>query len=426
MAFGFDPGIILSAKSGPQSSVNDTLQTLANLQTHRAQQQQHQATLADMVRKQQHEQTLAGIYKRNASNPEAVAADLMAGGFGGPALEWREKESGIASRKATAQKIGSGLYQEGLKRLAGRLRAVETPEQYAQVVASIPPEELAQLGLTAEFDPAARDIFVSGATSADRPSSRVIVGADGQQYVVNANDPDAAPTLIRDARGNPIKARPQNTPMVLVQGEGGTQYWGNPQKPDAPVKPVVDNTGNPVLKPQPAADKLAERNVGGYTFDPKNPPSPDGAKKMANVVIAKDNALSALDRLEALFDKHGTQLYGDIASEMESEWKTITDQVRIQSEMGVPNGGDYPMLAKQIPNPSGKEGALQLKSSIKAKFGVLRRQMNKTVDATAKAYKYSPEAAPGEPPKIKSEAEFNALASGAEFIDPEGNRRRKP
>lgn len=138
--------------------------------------------------------------------------------------------------------------------------------------------------------------------------------------------------------------------------------------------------------------RLQERNVGGYTFDPANPPSATAAKTMADVSIAKDTINASLAQMEALFDRVGTEvLPTEERSLMESAWKDVTDQVRTIGNMGVPNGADYVMLAKQIPQPFGMAGARTPNSAIKAKFGELRRQIEQRVNSTAKALKFTPQ-----------------------------------
>lgn len=139
------------------------------------------------------------------------------------------------------------------------------------------------------------------------------------------------------------------------------------------------------------SEKMGERAVGGFEFaDPASPPSADGSKKMAAVSIANDSIAGSLNNLERLFKDHGTEITGDIATMMQSEWKNITDQVRIIGEMGVPNGRDYEMLALQIPKTVGLRAGVTPNSWIQPKFATLRGQMGRLVGATAKAYKFKP------------------------------------
>lgn len=425
MAFGFDPSIILSGlpRAPAEPTLNDTLQTLASLTSHRMQQQQAQASLADMLRKREQENTLAGIFRANADTPDALAGALMRGGFGAQAFAAQDQlaEMGVrraqeAAHQANAAKDKQAMEAAYRKQIGEHFHGA-TPADY--------PDRLR--ALAASSDPLLAAYAKTLPETADAAALKRI-----QSQAFSAKEQaeieDKATVRTETERHNrEMEKRPSGMPaLMLVTGEGGTQYFADPRNPTAPAKVIKDEGGEPVVKPSSSEDKYAERNVGGYNFNRKNPPTAEGAKKMANVLIARDKALGALGRLEALFDEHGTQLYGEVASQMESEWKQITDQIRIQGEMGVPNGADYPMLAKQIPNPVGVEGKKQLPASIKAKFGVLRKQLKETVDATAKAYKYFPDPAPGEPPRVSSEKEYNNLPAGTEYIDArDGKRKRK-
>lgn len=139
------------------------------------------------------------------------------------------------------------------------------------------------------------------------------------------------------------------------------------------------------------SEKLGEREVGGFEFEnPSSPPSAEASKKMAAVSIANAAIAGSLNNLEKLFKKHGTEITGDVATTMQSEWKNITDQVRIIGEMGVPNGSDYKMLALQIPQTVGVRAGVTPNSWIQPKFQTLRGQMDRLVGATARAYKFKP------------------------------------
>lgn len=137
-------------------------------------------------------------------------------------------------------------------------------------------------------------------------------------------------------------------------------------------------------------EKMAQLNVGGFSFDPKNPPSITGAKTMAEVSVAKDEVLGSLNRLEALYAEHGPTMIGPVAGQMETEWMNITNRLRTLNEMGVPNGADYMMLAKQLQDPTSIRAKGTSAARAQAQFTQLRDQVKRKVDATAKAYKYTP------------------------------------
>jgi len=136
--------------------------------------------------------------------------------------------------------------------------------------------------------------------------------------------------------------------------------------------------------------KMTERNVGGYTFDPKNPPTADGAKQMAHITTARDEVLAGLDNLEQKINENGSEMFGATAGDMESDWMNITNRLRNLNQMGVPNGKDYEMLAKQLVDPTSMASMMTSKSRMLQQIKTLRRQMGQTVDATAKAYKFTP------------------------------------
>lgn len=171
----------------------------------------------------------------------------------------------------------------------------------------------------------------------------------------------------------------------------------------------------------PTGTRIQERNVGGFTFDPANPPTAAAAKQMADAAVARDEILGSLERLEALFEQHGTEAGGGAAqSEMESEQMNITNKLRVLNQMGVPNGADYAMLARQIPNVTGAGAAFTRNSTIKPKFNALRQQVARTVDATAKALKFTPQQQEAQQPAA------SAAGDMVPMLDPQGRPRMVP
>jgi len=134
---------------------------------------------------------------------------------------------------------------------------------------------------------------------------------------------------------------------------------------------------------------LAERNVGGFTFDPANPPSPDGAKKMADISVQSKTIEGGLAALEKMYRTSGTEITGAVSGTMGAEWKNLTDMLRNMSNMGVPNGKDYEMLAMQLENPTELKSLLTSKARGLAQMKTVREQVRRLVSATAEAYKYS-------------------------------------
>jgi hypothetical protein len=396
MAYGFDPSIILSGRQYTGPDAGEVARTLADLSMRKVQQQQAQATLADMARQQARQQALSGIYQQNTNSPEAVGSALMQGGFGEQAQQWMEGQAGIGAKNAIADKAKRGEAQERLDLLSRPLQG-GVPKNQAELdqlhktwkAAKLSEVELQ--GIPTEFSPETVPLF-------EKIRALGLSSEDAAKIGQRENEL-AARIADREKQRQMLLERGRRS-AVAAQAKAAEKTAAAASKAEG--------------KAQAADAKLAERNVGGFSFDPKNPPSADAAKKMAEAAIAKDKMIGALDRMEKLFDDHGTEAFGEHASSMESEWKQITDQVRIIQDMGVPNGADYPMLAKQIPNPTGWGSKLQSKASIKAKFPALRRQIEETVSATAKAYKYKPDASASSgspfqtPPGAKGQGEGGA------------------
>lgn len=137
--------------------------------------------------------------------------------------------------------------------------------------------------------------------------------------------------------------------------------------------------------------RMSERNVGGFEIDPANPPTAEGAKRMAAAVDARGQIKGSLDRLEQLFNEYGTEMGGGAAqSEMEAELGNITTQLRLFNQMGVPNLNDYTELAKQIPQTAGVGAWFTREGTIRPKFKTLKEQLDRAVNSTATAYKFKP------------------------------------
>jgi hypothetical protein len=100
MSYGFDPRIILA---GQQPDSDGMARTFADMSRLGIQQQQHQATMGDMLRKQQQEQSLADILRQNANNPEAIGPALMSAGLGSAALDWTGRHADVGYKNAQKQ-----------------------------------------------------------------------------------------------------------------------------------------------------------------------------------------------------------------------------------------------------------------------------------------------------------------------------------
>lgn len=147
-------------------------------------------------------------------------------------------------------------------------------------------------------------------------------------------------------------------------------------------------------------EKLAEREVGGFKFAPGRTPDSDSAKKMRDAAIEIGKLRRSLQNLKSLYSKHGTELYGDRAGLMESEFIAVTNAARNLNNMGVPNGKDYEMLAKELQDPTGFKDLFTTRGRSLTKMDLLDKRMSALVDDTAKVYGYTRDSTPSAPPRV--------------------------
>lgn len=165
------------------------------------------------------------------------------------------------------------------------------------------------------------------------------------------------------------------------------------------------------------AIKMEEREVGGFDFYEGRTPSLDSAKKMADVAKQSMAIKRALTNLRDLYSKHGTELFGKYAGDMESEFGAITTALRILREMGVPNGRDYEMLEKEIADPTTWRDLFTSKGRNLSKMNRFSQRIDDTVSDTAYVYGYRPT---GNNPPAKGERPVNNPKPGP---TPEQGRR---
>lgn len=226
MAAGFDANIILQGmRQGP-----DALETMRSLQGLVQQRQAHDMSLGGLLEKQNQERVLRDIYRTNGADPNA----LMSAGFGPEAYQAQDHASQLALRDAQAKKASTDLVELARQHVRNQVAAVKTPEQYAQLVAGVPPDVLRNMSLPERYDPAALELFVAGGIPAEK---RADMEQRGQ-------------TLEEAKRHNrAMEGRPSGAPpLVLVPGANGF-VWANPRDPSAPAVPVKDSTGAQVTKP---------------------------------------------------------------------------------------------------------------------------------------------------------------------------------
>lgn len=166
--------------------------------------------------------------------------------------------------------------------------------------------------------------------------------------------------------------------------------------------------------------KINERNVGGFSIDPQDPPSPEASKKMAETKIAYDRVKEQIQRLDGMLKANGSEVIGDKAGEMGVVWSDLTTALRLFDQMGVPNANDYVVLAKSVTDPTSEEGVKTSTSRMRAQLREVQRKMELALRATASAYKFRPAGAqPNDLPTRKpATSVLPTDSSGQPTLDP--------
>lgn len=136
------------------------------------------------------------------------------------------------------------------------------------------------------------------------------------------------------------------------------------------------------------ASSMSEREVGGFQVIEGRIPSTDNAKKMTELARQQARISRGVGRLRELYSRYGTELFGKHAGEMESEFIAITTALRLMNEMGVPNGKDYEMLAKELGDPTTFKDIFTSKGRNLTKLDTLLSRVNANVSSDAKVLGY--------------------------------------
>lgn len=238
MAFGFDPSLILAQRPFDSEGMARTFADMSRL---RMQQQQGNATLADMAQQRDQKRMLADIVRQNSGNPEAVGQALMRGGFGEQALDWQGRQAELQTRQAQGQSAMQDSLRKRVELMARPLHNGLPKNQ----------QELDQLRATwkglgfSETDMAGTEVFHEQETPQLLQQIRAL-GIPGDEQIKMAES---------ERHNRAMEGRPPGM-MPIVLGEGGTQYFANPLNPGT-AKQITDEHGNPINKPAPAKQPRA-------------------------------------------------------------------------------------------------------------------------------------------------------------------------
>lgn len=319
---------------------------------------------------------LAGV------RPEEGAAAAMEQGAEAQVREYLQRRQQSEAEKASAEKAAladptspaSQRFQALVSRAFG---SVYTPEQIAQMTAADAP-------LVGKYGEMVRAIE-------DRAAARASE-QEGQQAQLAASATEAEKQRAFEAKENARNRANAREIAGMRQEQAGDKAAQDFER------------------------RMSERNVGGFEIDPSNPPTAEGAKRMAAVVDARAQIRGSLDRLEALFKQYGPEMGGGIAQEqMQSELGNIGTQLRLFNQMGVPNLNDYAELAKQIPQTAGVGAWFTRNATTQAKFKPLRDQLDRAVTSTATAYKFKPTG--GGPQRVGMQGNMNLEAEDQQALE---------
>jgi hypothetical protein len=484
MSFGFDPNILLNS-GGP--TLNDTLRSLSDMLQQRqqmaAQQQQmaiqraqEQRTLADLTRQQTQRQTLADIFRRNSTNPDAVAPALMARGFGPEAMDWMEKQATVSRTKTAAQEAAERLLEIHRDMVRNQVAAAKTPEAYAQILGRLSPDYRAQIGMPETYEPNAVAAWVKSGIPVekqpayDEQTRRATAMADPNSVTssvrtqlakqLGLNVPAGAPGNALDDKELELGERAQaskerQAAARLMMGAGAA---GLPEEVLRSAAMRYHATGDmPQLGRDPGGlmhaailSKAAEMFPGDNVVANKADfaANSNALKEMTNREATTgafeataeknlDNFVKAAEKVPDYGSQPVNALVRTIAEKGGSPAMTAFRAAHeaaaseaskvLSGALGagaVSDSGRH--AAEMMLNPNAT--LEQLKSAaatLKQDMGARKKANTEAIEGLKAKVGGRPVMQSAEPAQVTSEADYNALPSGAVYVGPDGKRRRK-
>lgn len=212
-----------------------------------------------------------------------------------------------------------------------------------------------------------------------------------------------APAATAISYGSPV-------PVQLADGSIGYAQPGN--RPGAPPQMMTDPSGKPLTKP------------------PANLP-----EQQQKQIIGVQNLQSAIQEYRDQLASFGPLDWAkpDARARMGVKYNNMMLQAKEAYNLGVLNGPDFQILTSVVTDPRSLTGIVTSKEALDQQASELSRIMagigQTAATVRTRGQPYSAKPAEGKSPavpKISGDAEFDALPSGAEFIAPDGSRRRKP
>lgn len=134
------------------------------------------------------------------------------------------------------------------------------------------------------------------------------------------------------------------------------------------------------------ADYQAGIKVPGLDVQPGFRPSADAAKTVRNAKTAHDDLSAALNQLDSIYSRSGTNLIGDDSNTQSALLNGMRAKLKDLESLGALSTSDYALLDKQLPDPTSVaeniKGAFG-KDSYKARSKAFRDQLERSLNATA-------------------------------------------
>ncbi|RYG42369.1 hypothetical protein EON68_01910, partial [archaeon] len=198
---------------------------------------------------------------------------------------------------------------------------------------------------------------------------------------------------------------------------------------------LVQTEGGPVFADPRTGASVGIRNPDGTPALAAPKPLPEAAQKQ---IIGARNLQDAVGEYLTQLKTWGNtdMLRPDARAKMGTAYNNMMLQAKEAYNLGVLNGPDYDILQSVVADPT-KLGALPKSTDALAGQARDLDRIAKGIEAQVlKSHgrpvpAASPASANGEPLKLsnnkgEADVQYSRLPSGAEFIAPDGSRRRKP
>jgi len=180
-------------------------------------------------------------------------------------------------------------------------------------------------------------------------SSRIMEMADGVYNV--GSDGIATPVFKEDGSKLRPTSRASVQPKIVNDGEGKPYVVSGSKL--VPMEIPPEFTPKQSAANAKAADYAGASKIPGYKLDEGYKPTQKNIDIVRKAVIMKESILSDLDLLDALYAKAGgPQLYGDLASQMDTILNRLIIKQKELDNLGALTGPDLGLVQAELPDPT--------------------------------------------------------------------------